>query len=109
MAQSAGEDQPGEADQRSIYAELSQGSRESTTQQLAERFQIPESTIEDLRNTEQGWGEITVRLSMAEHLTNTHPEKFPTIQAALAEIGTLREQQKGWGHIARELELKLVP
>lgn len=78
---------------------------------LSQRFQVQPSVIEELRNSKQGWGEITIRLAIAEHLTKTDPTNFPTLAAALERVGDLRNDKKGggWGSIAKELGFKLGP
>src|SRR5258708_39821278 len=50
---------------------------------LAKQFNVPASTVQDLRNKGQGWGEITIGLSMAQQLAKTDPKTFPTSSDAL--------------------------
>jgi hypothetical protein len=76
---------------------------------LAKQFQLPASEIEKLRNAGQGWGEVTVRLALADKLTKTDPANFPRLNAALERISTLRNDGRGWGNISKELGFKLGP
>ena len=76
---------------------------------LAKQFQLPASEIEKIRNTGQGWGEVTIRLALADKLVKTDPAKFPTLTAALDRINTLRNEGRGWGNISKELGFKLGP
>jgi len=76
---------------------------------LSKQFQLPGSEIEKLRNEGQGWGEVTIRLALADKLTKTDPTNFPTLSAAQERIGTLRNDGKGWGNISKELGFKLGP
>jgi len=76
---------------------------------LSKQFQLPGSEIEKLRNGGQGWGEITIRLALADKLTKTDPTNFPTLSAAQERIETLRNDGKGWGSISKELGFKLGP
>ncbi|HEY6973627.1 MAG TPA: hypothetical protein VI359_04925 [Nitrospiraceae bacterium] len=76
---------------------------------LAKQFQLPASEIEKMRNTGQGWGEVTIRLALADKLVKTDPAKFPTLTAALDRINTLRNEGRGWGNISKELGFKLGP
>src|SRR5262245_24384679 len=76
---------------------------------LAKQFQLPASEIEKMRNAGQGWGEVTIRLALADKLVKTDPAKFPTLAAALERINTLRNEGRGWGNISKELGFKLGP
>ena len=76
---------------------------------LSQRFQVQPSVIEELRSSKQGWGEITTRLAIAEHLTKTDPTNFPTLDVALQRVGDLRNDKRGWGNIGKELGFKLGP
>lgn len=78
-------------------------------QTLSKQFNVPSSQIESMRTQKQGWGEITIQLAMAQHLTQTNPASYPTLNDALAKIQTLRSEQMGWGKIARDLGFKLGP
>lgn len=65
--------------------------------------------VENLRTTEQGWGEIGIRLAVAQELTKVNSATFPTMTESLARVGDLRAEGKGWGAIAKELGFKLGP
>ena len=83
--------------------------RKRRAELLAKQFQVPPSEIEKLRNAGQGWGEVTIRLALADKLVKTDPTNFPTLTAALERIGTLRNDGRGWGNISKELGFKLGP
>jgi hypothetical protein len=74
---------------------------------LARRFHVPTSMIEKRRNKKQGWGEITTQLVMAEEVTQTNPETYPTFMDGLGRIEDLRRTGMGWGKIAQEMRLNL--
>jgi hypothetical protein len=76
---------------------------------LAKQFQLPASEVEKMRNAGQGWGEVTIRLALADKLVKTDPANFPTRTAALERINTLRNEGRGWGNISKELGFKLGP
>ena len=76
---------------------------------LARQFQVEPQVVENLRVSKQGWGEITIRLGLAQELTKTDPETFPTMTEALQKVGDLRAQKMGWGSIAQSLGFKLGP
>jgi hypothetical protein len=82
---------------------------QNRAQALSTQFNVPASTVEDLRAKKQGWGEITIRLAMAQHLTKTDPNTYPTMNDALAKIDSMRSDNKGWGKIAKDLGFKLGP
>jgi hypothetical protein len=78
-------------------------------QTLAQRFQVPQSLIEKRRNKEQGLGEVTIQLVMAQDATRTNPETYPTLIDGLKRIEDLRSRmvRMGWDKIAKELRLDL--
>ncbi len=76
---------------------------------LAKQFQLPTGEIEKMRNAGQGWGEVTIRLALADKLVKTDPTNFPSLTSALERISTLRNDGKGWGNISKELGFKLGP
>src|SRR6185436_18929157 len=78
-------------------------------QALSKQFNVPANQIESMRTQKQGWGEITIQLSMAQHLTQTDPKTYPTMNDALAKIQTMRNDRMGWGKIAKDLGFKLGP
>lgn len=77
--------------------------------ELAKKFNVEPAIVENLRNVKQGWGEITIRLALAQELTKVDPQKFPSMTEALQQVGELRAQKMGWGKIANELGFKLGP
>lgn len=81
----------------------------SRVEDLARQFQIDPARVNDLRNSGQGWGEITIELSMAEHLTKLDPQNSLTMGEAVDRIGALRAGGEGWGRIAQDLGFKLGP
>jgi hypothetical protein len=76
---------------------------------LAKHFKVEPSVVEHLRTSKQGWGEIAIRLGIAQELTKTNPKTYPTMGDAMQKVGDLRTQQMGWGAIAKELGLALGP
>jgi hypothetical protein len=78
-------------------------------QSLASQFNVTPETVQSLRAKKQGWGETTIELTMAQQLTQTDANTYPTMAAALDKIGTLRSQKMGWGKIANYFGFKLGP
>lgn len=76
---------------------------------LAKQFKVDPSVVETLRASKQGWGEIAIRLGMAQELTKTDSKSYPTLAEAMRRIGKLRTQKMGWGTIGKELGLALGP
>ena len=81
----------------------------SWAENLAKQFGVESETINDLRNSGQGWGEITIELSMADQLLKLDPKNFPTMGDALDKVRALRASGEGWGRIAQDLGFKLGP
>lgn len=77
-------------------------------QVLSKEFSVTPKTVEDLR-TKQGWGGVTIELAMAQHLTQTNSQTYPTMADALQKIDSLRAEKEGWGKIAKDLGFKLGP
>lgn len=78
-------------------------------QMLAKEFSVSTGLLQDLRAKNQGWGEVTITLAMAQHLSQTDPKAYPTLADALTKIESLRADRVGWGKIAQELGFKLGP
>jgi hypothetical protein len=78
-------------------------------QTLAKQFNVPDTTVEDLRSKKQGWGNVTIELAMAQHLAQTDPKTYPTLNDALQKIAAMRTDKMGWGKIGKELGFKLGP
>ncbi len=76
---------------------------------LAKQFNVPVKTVEELRASKQGWGEIAIRLSIARELTKTDPKSYPSMTEAIQRVGELRAQGTGWGEIAKQLGFTLGP
>jgi len=92
-----------------IDNDKSAGSDASKTASLAKQFNVPESTVQDLRAKGQGWGEVTIGLSTAQKLAATDPKTYPTLSDALTKVQSLRASGEGWGKIAQDLGFKLGP
>ncbi|MEJ2366408.1 MAG: hypothetical protein P8017_17370 [Deltaproteobacteria bacterium] len=95
--------------QEEIDAEYPPGNYNSRVGDLARLFQIDPATVNELRNSGQGWGEITIELSIADHLFKQDPPAFLTFGDALDRVIDLRASGEGWGRIAQDLGLKLGP
>ncbi|MBI3317798.1 MAG: hypothetical protein HYZ90_01440 [Candidatus Omnitrophica bacterium] len=108
-AQAEAEETQLQTQQREIDQETEPAAKQERIDALAKQFGVPASTVEDLRNKGQGWGEVTLQLSMAQHLAKTDPKTYPTLEEALTKVGTLRGEGKGWGKISKELGFKLGP
>ncbi len=78
-------------------------------QTLSTQFNVESGVVENLRAKKQGWGETTIELAMAQHLTQTDAQTYPTMAEALNKIESLRSQKMGWGKIANSLGFKLGP
>lgn len=76
---------------------------------LAKQFKVEVGTVEQLRASKQGWGEISIRMGLAQELVKTDPKTYPTMTEALQKVGDLRAQGSGWGAIAKDLGFKLGP
>ena len=109
LAQSNADEARMQAMQRETENDVVKRGQQNHIELLSKQFQLPGSEIEKLRNGGQGWGEITIRLALADKLTKTDPTNFPTLSAAQERIETLRNDGKGWGSISKELGFKLGP
>lgn len=76
---------------------------------LAKQFKVEVGTVEQLRASKQGWGEISIRMALAQELVKADPKTYPTMTEALQKVGDLRAQGSGWGAIAKDLGFKLGP
>jgi hypothetical protein len=76
---------------------------------LAKQFKVEVGIVNQLRVSKQGWGEIAIRMGLAQELVKTDPKTYPTMNEALQKVGDLRAQGSGWGAIAKDLEFKLGP
>lgn len=76
---------------------------------LAKQFNIEPHVVENLRTSKQGWGEIAIRMGLAQELVKTDSKTYPTMTEALQKVGDFRAQGVGWGVIAKDLGFKLGP
>ncbi|WP_447977467.1 hypothetical protein [Candidatus Nitrospira bockiana] len=83
--------------------------QKTNAEALAKQFQVQPKVVEELRAAKQGWGEITIRMALAQELTKADPKAYPTMTEALAKVGDLRSAGMGWGKIANDLGFKLGP
>jgi hypothetical protein len=96
-----------------IKKEIDHGTTSSASSEkvksLSSQFNVDPSIVEQLRAKNQGWGETTIELAMAQRLTQTDAKTYPTMTDALNKVETLRSQKMGWGKIANSLGFKLGP
>jgi hypothetical protein len=96
-----------------IKKEIDRGTTSSASSDkintLSSQFKVDHSVVEQLRAKNQGWGETSIELAMAQRLTQTDATTYPTMAEALNKIETLRGQKMGWGKIAKDLGFKLGP
>ena len=83
--------------------ETSVRSSDKHAETLAKQFQVEVKTVEQLRASKQGWGEISIRMALAQELVKTDSKTYPTMTEALQKVGDLRAQGSGWGAIAKDL------
>ena len=95
--------------QQAIDTESTGRSTKSHAEALATQFKVEPQVVENLRTAKQGWGEIGIRLALAQELTKVDSKTYPTMTESLARVGDLRAEGKGWGAIAKELGFKLGP
>ena len=95
--------------QQALDTESTGRSTKSHAEALATQFKVEPQVVENLRTAKQGWGEIGIRLALAQELTKVDSKTYPTMTEALARVGDLRAEGKGWGAIAKELGFKLGP
>lgn len=95
--------------QEQIDREAMQGADTSRVEKIAKQYDVPATTVERLRASGHGWGEISIQLAMAQHLAKTQSSTYPTTGDALTKVETLRAEGKGWGAAAKELGFKLGP
>src|SRR6185295_12497118 len=104
---------PDEANLRTAQQALDRDSTgrssKSHAEALATQFNVEPKVVDNLRTAKQGWGEIGIRLAVAQELTKVHSTTFPTMTESLARVGDLRAEGKGWGAIAKDLGFKLGP
>jgi len=76
---------------------------------LAKQLKVDPSLVESLRASKQGWGEIAIRLAMAQELTKADSKNYPTVVEATRRVSDLRAQKMGWGVVGKQLGLELGP
>lgn len=95
--------------QKSIDQDTAANGQATQVQTLATEFKVAPSMVEGLRANQQGWGETTIELTMAQRLSQSDPKTYPTLTDALNKIEALRAEKMGWGKIAHTLGFKLGP
>ena len=95
--------------QQALDTDSTGRSTKSHADTLAAQFKVEPKVVDNLRTAQQGWGEIGIRLAVAQELTKVNPTTFPTMTESLARVGDLRAEGKGWGSIAKDLGFKLGP
>jgi len=98
-----------ESVRKDIDKDTAAAKAETRVQALAKQYKVDPSVVQDLRTKKQGWGETTIELSMAQHLTQSNPKDYPTMTDALNKISAMRADKMGWGKIANDLGFKLGP
>ena len=101
-----------EAQLETVRKEIDRDSTKSEAdkiQSLTRQFNVTPEMVQSLRANKQGWGETSIELAMAQHLTQTDANTYPTMTDALNKIGALRDQKMGWGKIANYFGFKLGP
>jgi len=81
------------------------GQRRVTERRIAKEFKVQTSVVTDLRNRIGGYGQATIALALSQELMKT--DKTLSQAAALEQVVALRQTRKGWGVIAKELNVKL--
>lgn len=102
-----------EAQLETVRADIDKGTaaagQENRAQTLAKQFNVDPGVVNNLRTRKHGWGEVTIELAMAQRLTQTDAQTYPTMADALNKIDALRADKMGWGKIAKDLGFKLGP
>jgi hypothetical protein len=110
LAQTASADEAAlRTTQQALDAETTGQSTKSHAEALAKQFKVEPQVVESLRTSKQGWGEIGIRLALAQELMKADAQTYPTMADALARVGDLRAEGRGWGAIAKDLGVKLGP
>jgi hypothetical protein len=109
LAQPGDDDAQVEATAKAIDKDTAGKGQALRTEALSKQFGLKPEEIQDMRAKKQGWGEVTVQLAMAQHLSQSDPTTYPTLQSALTKIESMRADKMGYGKIAKELGFKLGP
>ncbi|MBI3635892.1 MAG: hypothetical protein HY216_06695, partial [Candidatus Rokubacteria bacterium] len=72
---------------------------------IATQFKVDQTVVNDLRAKNLGFGEVTITLGLAQELVKKDPTL--TQQQAIDKILAQRASGRGWGVIARDMDLKL--
>src|SRR5437660_8252612 len=99
-----------QADAKQLDADAARASstpdgQRRVTERIAKEFKVPTSVVTDLRNRIGGYGQATIALALSQELMKT--DKTLSQAAALEQVVALRQTRKGWGVIAKELNVKL--
>jgi len=98
-----------QADAKQLDADAARAStpdgQRRVTERIAKEFKVQTSVVTDLRNRIGGYGQATIALALSQELMKT--DKTLSQAAALEQVVALRQTRKGWGVIAKELNVKL--
>lgn len=108
-ADEAEEEKTLKAAQKEVDQEAAARKGEAKVDNLAQQFNVDSATVQGMRDKRQGWGEISTQLALAQQLSKTDPATYPTTSDALSKVGSLRDEGKGYGVIAKDLGFKLGP
>lgn len=97
------------AAQQEVDQEAAASKGETKVNDLAGQFDVDPATVQEMRDKRQGWGEISTQLALAQQLSKKDATTYPTTADALNKVGSLREEGKGYGVIAKDLGFKLGP
>jgi hypothetical protein len=76
---------------------------------VGKHFKIDPRLVQALRADKQGWGEMTIRLVLAQEVCKLVPDGGPELAQTLQKIGDLRKQKQSWREIAKQLGIDLAP
>jgi len=79
------------------------------TESMMAQFEVSETLVESLRQKGHGWGEILIMLTAAQHISQSQPDRYESMDDALADIEPSRKQGKNWSSIGRDLRFDLSP
>jgi hypothetical protein len=113
LAQVEGEEARLRAIQKELDRELGTGATarviEVQVTALAQAFQAPKTVIHQLLSQKRSWGEVTIRLAMAQYLWKTNQVVYAAVADAMHHVNRLRDAGLPWGQIAKGLGFKLGP
>lgn len=76
---------------------------------LARQFKTTQQSIRSIRGGKESWGEIILRLILAEELQKEQPKVYGNLEEAVRPISDLRAARRPWREVAAELHLDLGP